>query len=134
MSERYFLDTAFVQALLDKNDQHYAWALRALPIVQNAGQIWITEAVFNEIGAALSGVNRIGAARFIRTCYVTDNITIVPSDRPLFLRGLSLYEARPDKRWSLVDCQSFVVMQDNDIEVAITTDHHFEQAGFRLWA
>lgn len=38
---------------------------------------------------------------------------------------------RPDKDWSLIDCMSFVVMEDMAIEEALTTDRHFEQAGFR---
>ncbi len=41
-----------------------------------------------------------------------------------------LWRARPDKDWSLVDCASFVVMQRRGIAEALTTDHHFEQAGF----
>jgi predicted nucleic acid-binding protein len=32
--------------------------------------------------------------------------------------------------WSLVDCASFVVMRQQGIVEALTTDHHFEQAGF----
>ena len=45
-------------------------------------------------------------------------------------RGLALYDARPDKQWSLTDCISFLVMQDRRITEALTGDHHFEQAGF----
>jgi predicted nucleic acid-binding protein len=29
-----------------------------------------------------------------------------------------------------VDCASFVVMQQSGLAEAVTTDHHFEQAGF----
>jgi hypothetical protein len=29
-------------------------------------------------------------------------------------------------------CISFVVMQDRNLAQAFTTDHHFEQAGFRI--
>jgi predicted nucleic acid-binding protein len=45
-------------------------------------------------------------------------------------RGLDLYDARPDKEWSLTDCISFIVMQDHGTYEALTGDHHFEQAGF----
>jgi uncharacterized protein len=41
-----------------------------------------------------------------------------------------LWEARSDKAWSLVDCSSFVIMQQQNISHALTNDHHFEQAGF----
>ena len=37
---------------------------------------------------------------------------------------------RTDKNWSLVDCSSFIVMQQNKLIKSLTTDHHFEQAGF----
>ena len=41
-----------------------------------------------------------------------------------------MFAARPDKDWSLTDCISFVVMQERNIQDALTADHHFEQAGF----
>jgi hypothetical protein len=46
--------------------------------------------------------------------------------------GLALdYFARyADKSWGLVDCASFVVMQQRGITEAFTSDRHFEQAGF----
>jgi predicted nucleic acid-binding protein len=41
-----------------------------------------------------------------------------------------LYRGRPDKEWSLTDCISFVVMGERSLTEALTSDHHFEQAGF----
>jgi len=41
------------------------------------------------------------------------------------------FAARPDTEWSLVDCLSFVVMKQRRLTQALTTDHHFAQAGFR---
>ena len=46
-------------------------------------------------------------------------------------RALELYAERPDKTWGLVDCASFIVMRDEGITDAFTTDRHFEQAGFK---
>ncbi len=57
---------------------------------------------------------------------------IVPASRELFQRGVELFTQRPDKDWSLTDCTSYVVMKEQDIEDALTTDHHFEQAGFTV--
>ncbi len=58
-------------------------------------------------------------------------MTIVPSSSDLFWRGIKLFDARPDKEWSLTDCISFEVMAELGLTDALTADHHFEQAGFR---
>jgi uncharacterized protein len=57
-------------------------------------------------------------------------VEIVHIDPLLDVEAWDLLKARPDKEWSLVDCASFVVMQRRGITQALTTDHHFEQAGF----
>lgn len=49
----------------------------------------------------------------------------------LFDRAVALYAARMDKEWGITDCISFVVMQERGLTAALTTDAHFEQAGFR---
>jgi len=48
-----------------------------------------------------------------------------------YVRAFKLYRDRMDKEWGLVDCVSFVVMSDREITDALTTDIHFQQAGFR---
>jgi len=59
-------------------------------------------------------------------------VTIVSADQALFDRGVSLYNQRLDKMWSLTDCISFIIMQDHGLRDALTGDHHFEQAGFNV--
>jgi predicted nucleic acid-binding protein len=129
--ERFFLDTVFVQAVLNRNDQFHDRATRFLPRVREAAQSWVTEAVLAEIGDGLAGIDRAGAARFIRQCYTTSNIHVVEIGSNLFRRGLELYENRPDKQWGMTDCLSFVVMRDQNLMDAVTADTHFVQAGFR---
>jgi uncharacterized protein len=41
-----------------------------------------------------------------------------------------LLQSRSDKEWSLCDAVSFVLMERAGEREALTTDHHFEQAGF----
>ena len=55
---------------------------------------------------------------------------VSPSDDVRMDKALTLFEQRPDKEWSLCDCTSFVVMQELGITEALSTDHHFDQAGF----
>ena len=57
-------------------------------------------------------------------------IEVVHIDEELDVRAWELLENRLDKTWRLVDCASFVVMEPRGLTDALTTDHHFEQAGF----
>ena len=128
---RFFLDTAFVQALLNKNDQYHGIAKLRLNELRTAKEVWITEAILIEIGNALSVAHRAAAVRFINQCYATPNIHVVPVDTKLLNRALDLYDERADKEWGLTDCLSFVVMSDQILTDAMTPDRHFIQAGFR---
>lgn len=57
-------------------------------------------------------------------------VEIIHIDAATFFEAWHLLEARTDKEWSLVDASSFVLMQRHGITEALTTDHHFAQAGF----
>ncbi|NEO77925.1 PIN domain-containing protein [Moorena sp. SIO4G3] len=131
IGERLFLDTAFIQALLNKRDQYHHKALELLPRLKNAKEVWVTEAVLTEVGNALSAVNRVIAVQFIQQCYETKNIYVVSVDTPLLQRALQLYYDRSDKSWGLTDCISFAVMKEQGLTDALTTDKHFVQAGYR---
>ena len=129
--DRLFLDTAFIQALLNVRDAYHPKAIELFPRVRNASEIWITEAILTEVGNACSVINRKGAVQFIQQCYQTDNIRVVSIDTQLFTQATHLYQSRLDKNWGLTDCISFIVMTQNNLQDAITTDRHFVQAGFR---
>ena len=131
---RLFLDTYYVQALLNPRDSHHPWALALLPMVRRAAEVVITEGVFTEVGNALSGTPRLRqfAAAFIRRCYAEPNMVVVPVDTVLLSRALELFESRVDKEWGLTDCISFVVMRDRGLIEVATGDRHFQQAGFPL--
>jgi predicted nucleic acid-binding protein len=70
---------------------------------------------------ALEGINAIKA---------TSGVLLLHVDEATDAEAWGLLEARLDKSWSLVDATSFVVMRRFGIGEALTTDHHFEQAGF----
>jgi len=57
-------------------------------------------------------------------------VDVIHIDQTLDYEAWRLLEARLDKEWSLVDASSFVVMKRYGITQALTTDHHFTQAGF----
>ncbi|MCL0065714.1 PIN domain-containing protein [Dehalococcoidia bacterium] len=128
---RFFLDTAYVLALFNHRDAHHARAQELLPQLRMAHEVWVTEAVLAEVGNALARSNRSDCVTFINGCYVTANVKVVSVDRELFRRAVEFYDTHQDKEWGLTDCISFVVMRDHGLMEALTTDEHFQQAGFR---
>jgi predicted nucleic acid-binding protein len=59
-------------------------------------------------------------------------ITVIEQNREVFLQGLSLFEARPDKGYSLTDCISMNVMREEGLTEVLSNDRHFAQEGFQL--
>lgn len=57
-------------------------------------------------------------------------VKVVYVDESLHREALALLQQRLDKTWTLCDAVSFLLMQQQGIVEALTTDAHFEQAGF----
>lgn len=125
-----FLDTSFIIALYNRDDQFHDAARRAAQEARGRLQV-TTEAVLLEVGSAFSKVrHRAAGARIIRAALAGKGTRVIPLTRTLLKRGLQLFEERPDKEWSLVDCISFEVMKQERIDEALAVDEHFVQAGF----
>ena len=126
-----FADTVYFLALLSPADQWHSRA-RALSL-QPAGPLLTTEFILTEVGDALSQPeNRVRFAHLLELLRAQPDVEIVPASSDLFQRGCKLHAQRPDKEWPLTDCTSFVVMGERGIEQALTSDHHFSQAGFNI--
>jgi uncharacterized protein len=130
MVQNLFLDTALVQAIYDKHDQYHQKATTLSYLLRPPQIIWTTEAVLVEIGNALSAIDRVAASSFIKFCYNSPNFRVIEVTSQLLEKGLKLYDKYHDKDWGLTDCISFVVMQEQGLMEALTSDQHFVQAGF----
>jgi hypothetical protein len=87
--------------------------------------------VLLELGNALRRVrDRAVFSRFMEDLAADADMTVLSADQLVFDRAVALFNERPDKEWSLTDCTSFVVMQEYGLTEALTSDHHFQQAGF----
>jgi predicted nucleic acid-binding protein len=75
-------------------------------------------------------VPRASVIEFISGLKNSPYVDIIHVDAQLDSQAWDLLVERSDKEWSLVDCTSFVVMRRAGIVEALTTDRHFEQAGF----
>jgi len=131
MAAKYFADAWFFIAFTDRLDAHHRRAVSLVPRVGN--DLVTTESVLTEVLAYFSGYGadtRAKAATAAR--HAIRAIDVVTIGRAFFLRALNLYEERADKRYSLTDCMSMVVMRDRGISHVLTNDHHFRQEGFTL--
>jgi len=125
-----FADTFYFLALLSREDAAHSKARDVSEQLTNP--IITTAWVLTEVADALAAPNlRHIFLRLMDTLKADPNATIVPPTQTLFDQGLKLYADRPDQGWTLTDCTSFVVMQQQGITQALTGDRHFEQAGFR---
>lgn len=66
----------------------------------------------------------------VETIRSTGWVQIVHIDADADTAAWNLFRSHVDKNWSLVDCSSFVLMKADSVSAALTTDRHFEQAGF----
>lgn len=127
---RVFADAFFYIAVLNRRDAAHRRALTVLST--GALEVVTTAAVLLEVADAMaSPERRTVCAQFLEAIRLEKRTIVYPVDDTLWARGLELYRQRPDKEWSLTDCISFVVMQDEKLDEALTGDRHFEQAGFK---
>jgi len=124
-----FADTFYFIAFLNPLDKHHEQARRLSRQLRR--RIVTTAWVMTEVADALCDPSNRPLAGQLRKLVATSPfIRVWPPTEELFQAGFNLFEARPDKEWSLTDCISFVVMERERITEALTGDHHFQQAGF----
>lgn len=129
-----FLDAAYAIALSTPKDQHHQRAVALAEQMETAGtRLITTRAVVLEIGNAPAKLRyRKAAIELLLSMEEDSNVVIVPITEELYYRAFQLYRERLDKAWSITDCISFIVMQDRKLTDALTTDSHFQQAGFQV--
>ncbi len=129
MKKPLFIDTSYILALVNSHDQFHSQAQALADRVDN--KLITTEAVLTEIGNALARLKwREIAVGVLQDLQDDVDVKVLSVDRELFSRSLKLYASRADKEWGITDCMSFTVMNDYHLTDALTTDRHFEQAGY----
>lgn len=131
--QRVFADTGYWIALLNPRDDLHQSASAASQ-GYSANQIVTSEMVLTEFLNSFSDFGprlRQAAARAVESLRTASQIAIVPQTSQLFQRALKRYADMTDKSWSLTDCASFLIMEDEKLTSALTHDRHFSQAGFQ---
>ena len=132
LDSEVFLDSAYVIALAHSTDAYHDRAVDLAGTLAARRTVLITtRAVILEIGNALAKVrSRAAAVNLIERMQISPLVRVMPLTEELAARGWGLFRQRTDKDWSLTDCISFVVMQECRVRHALSSDRHFEQAGY----
>jgi predicted nucleic acid-binding protein len=126
-----FIDTSFIIALINERDQYHTQALDLSDLYIDQA-LAITDAVLLEIANSLARRYKNEAIEVIEQFLNSEDVEVIRLTPAIFDRAFELYKTRPDKEWGLVDCVSFIVMQDRHIQEVLTFDQHFAQAGFLI--
>lgn len=128
-----FVDTSYWLALEVQDDQfhpeanrHWMGLGRSLPqLVTTSFVVSETVTMLNRRDVHAKAVevgNRLLQSKYVDLVHVSER---------LFLEGWEFLVQHQDKRYSLTDCISFVLMKQRGLTAALTFDKHFRQAGFQ---
>jgi predicted nucleic acid-binding protein len=124
-----FLDTSGILALVSPHDRFHDAARDQFL----AARRFLTHNYVLAELVPLARVRRVpvtGMLDALASLLSGTGTTCVWLDRETHERAVVLLRKRPDKEYSLCDAVSFVLMREQSIAEALTTDQHFEQEGF----
>jgi uncharacterized protein len=130
-----FADTAYWVALQLPGDSLRTAALRAVQQLPDGSRLITSELVMIEF---LNHVSRAGhhirtdAAETWSRLESSPQVVMIPTSAFLLTRSRERYASLRDKSWSLTDCASILIMEERSIREVLTSDRHFEQAGFHI--
>ena len=132
-STEVFADTGYWIALHNPGDEWHGSARdAAVSLVDRrivtSDMVLVEFLNFCSRGGATS---RRQAAAAVERLWSNPNMEVIPQERGQLNAALRRYFNRPDQRWSVTDCASFLIMEERGIMEALAYDVDFVQAGFR---
>lgn len=134
MARVYFADTFWWIALGNPRDAWHARAVAWEAAHPNARFV-TTEEILSEFLTWFAGTGPAGralASATVRAILSDPSTQVLPQTSADFDAALMLYEARPDKDYSLTDCRSMVALRTLGLVEVLTNDHHFMQERFTI--
>ncbi len=129
-----FLDTSFIIALEDADDQNHRPAVAYWKsFKRNPRKIIITSYIFDETVTFLKRrINHEKAAEVGNLMLSSPTVELIHISEGHFDKGWRLFLKYHDKGFSFTDCISFLIMEENGIKKALTFDEHFRQMGINI--
>jgi predicted nucleic acid-binding protein len=128
-----FVDTGYLLALELSNDQNHRAAQQHWQRLRTSPPPLVTTSyVFDEVVTFFNNRNlHAKAVQVGNSLLYSPSVQFVLVDEALFRAGWAYFQQHQDKRYSLTDCISFIVMQKFGISTALAFDKHFTEAGFQ---
>ena len=134
MLSKVFIDTSGWAELFVASESYHQQAKEWLAQARKQKIEMVTSNyVVAELVALLNSPLRVPRSQlfqYVDAVKTASYINVIYIDAAIETAAWSLLKSRADKTWSLVDATSFIIMQQLGVQEALTTDHHFEQAGF----
>ena len=131
MSE-VFADAGYWIAIQNADDELHDVAQKAIDKLAQS-RIVTTQMALVEF---LNHMSRLGqyrrtiAVNTVRGLNNNPSVDVVQQTEEQYDAAVERYASRPDQRWSVTDCASFLLMEQRGITEALAYDRDFEQAGF----
>jgi predicted nucleic acid-binding protein len=130
-SETMLVDTSGFFALLNQEEREHPAALRLFTEEAKRHVLVTTEHVLVETATLMRARGTRELERnFFALLDATRRIRVVWASFSFFTKTREYFLQHQDKGWSFVDCASFVLMREEGLHRALSTDKHFKQAGF----
>ncbi len=131
-----FVDTSFLVAEHNARDLHRAIAIQTMkeltsnePLVSFV----ITDYIFDEfVTFTMVKLSKSFAETIGQHILDDKRITILHIDHSRFRLAWEIFKRKKDKLWSFTDCTSFVVIQELNLQTALSFDRHFKQFGIEV--
>jgi predicted nucleic acid-binding protein len=132
MGADVFVDTSGFYALLAAKDPQHTKAAALLKEASGTGARFITTDYILDETATLLKARGLGHLLdpFFADLAASQACRILWTDADAFARARDFFLKHKDKSYSFTDCVSFCAMRTAKLRRALTTDTHFQQAGF----
>lgn len=128
-----FADTSALYALIDRRDARHGAAREAVERIVRAGRLIVTTdyVVTETVNLANARGGKLVAGRVLDLIEQSAGIRVEWIGAERFTRTKAYFRRHADHDYSFTDCTSFIVMKEERLTEALTTDSHFVQAGFK---
>jgi predicted nucleic acid-binding protein len=129
-----FADAFYWVALIFPRDSFHT-RVRSFSATLGPTPLVTTDEVLTEVlnhFCSFGPIWRAKVATLVHDVRNDPDVNVLPQNRTDFDAALALFEARPNKEYSLTDCRSMVAMRALGLSEVLTHDHHFTQEGFTI--